>query len=346
MQTSFASWLKKRYPGCHITFLVLKGSEPALEGHPHIDEVLAHEKANGLKDLAALWRLCRGELAKRKYHLAVDLHGTNRSFLVRSFLPETLSLYMDKRRMERFLLVKTKIDLLKGQPSLHERNLFDLAWAFGEQWNKDALIKFLERDFPGNKSLTTAAAGGLPPGLERGKRERVVLAPGASFAPKRWPVESFFALAEMILKNTDWECFVVGGPDDGFCKIFDPLERAWAGRFKNLQGKLRLADSLAVAGECSLAVGNDSLIGHAAEARSAPSFALFGPTSESFGFAPRLENSRAFSIKGLWCRPCSTTGSRACFRKRRYCMEDIAPEEIFEAAQDLLAPSAGAGHAF
>lgn len=345
LQTSFASWLKSQYPESHISFLTLNGHEALIKDHPHLDEILLYEKRKGLSDIKNLYRFCREVLAKRRFDLVLDLHGTNRSFLTRCFLPEFLALSMDKRRFERFLLVKAKIDLLKKEASLHERNLKDLSWAFNREYNKEDLLEFLSKYFPNNKSLITSSVtetDGKGPG-ERSKL--VVLAPGASFVPKRWPAKSFLELARLILTNTDWACSVVAGPNDGFCEIFDELGGEFPGRFQNLQGKLGLGESMLYVSKASLVVGNDSLMGHVAESCSIPSFSVFGPTSESFGFAPHLKESKTFSVENLWCRPCSTTGSSACFRKEQYCMSGIAPEAVFQSVFSFIQRMEGDVHA-
>ena len=327
LQTSFASWLKSQYPSARISFLTLKGSEALLADHPHIDEVLVYQKERGLTDFKKLFTFARSVLAPKSFDLVVDLHGTNRSFLTRCFLPGVLALSMDKRRLERFLLVKTKLDLLKGEKTLHDRNLIDLAWAFGREYSQEELLAFIQRDFPSHRSLTSSAFAKRKKTDER----LVVLAPGASFAPKRWPLENFVALAKKMMEQTELKVSIIGGPEDDFQGKFEELEASYPGRLKNLQGKLSLSDSMEMVSRSSLVVGNDSLIGHVAESCSVPSFAIFGPTSESFGFTPRLEQSKSFSVEGLWCRPCSTTGSKKCFRKEQYCMKGVTPELVFSA---------------
>lgn len=310
-------------------------------GHPHIDEVLTYEKSKGLKDLSNLYRFCRTKLSPKKFDLLIDLHGTNRSFLTRCFLPEVQALSMDKRRIERFLLVKLKfkfkshwkLNLMKSQPRLHERNIKDFAWAFNRVYKKQDLLNFLERDFPGNRSLTTSAVALNRKTLEQ---KTVVLAPGASFASKRWPVERFSLLAKRILGETQLSVQVVAGPDDKFCEVFNDLEKLYPERFRNMQGKLSLKDSMELVSGASLVIGNDSLIGHIAESCSVPAFSIFGPTSESFGFSPHLKESKSFSVDGLWCRPCSTTGSKKCFRKEQYCMLGISPDEVFDSVCELF----------
>lgn len=330
LQTSFASWLKSKYPDCHISFLTLKGNEALISGHPHIDELLVYEKRSGAQDFKNLYRFARQELKSKGFDILVDLHGTTRSFLTRCFLPEVHALPMDKRRFERSLLVNAKIDLLKEEQTLHDRNISDLSWAFNRTYNEEELLDFINKSFPGSRSLTTSSVTG-----KFKKENSVVIAPGASFKPKRWPVEKFYEVALEVLSQGQANCVVVGGPEDNFCSIFDELEEKYPNRFRNLQGKLGLYESMEVVAKSSLLIGNDSLMAHVAESCSIPVFSIFGPTSQSFGFSPRLENSKTFSVD-LWCRPCSTTGSKACFRKKQYCMTMVSSQLVANAALEYL----------
>lgn len=334
LQTPFVSWLKMGRPDMKISFLTLKGNESLILGHPHIDEVLTYEKKKGLADVGSLFNFTRTELAKRKFDVVIDLHGTNRAFLVKSFLPGVVSLSMDKRRIERWLLVKFKIDLLKNQGPGAIRNLEDLAFAFNGEYDKEELSLFLKEAFE-NKGLGVTTSS-VTLGSKSPEVPMVCVCPGASFAAKRWPVGRFKGLVKKLLEKTEWNVKVLAGPEDDFCEIFNELEELYPTRFQNLQGKLSLRDSMKEVAASSLCVGNDSVMGHVAESCGVPSYVIFGPTSESFGFAPHLPDSKSFSTDSVWCRPCSTTGSRKCFRKKHYCMLATTEDQVLGEAIDLL----------
>ena len=63
-------------------------------------------------------------------------------------------------------------------------------------------------------------------------------------------------------------------------------------------------------------VANDSGPAHLAAAVGTPVVALFGPTHEAFGFAPRGGRVRVIS-RDLPCRPCTVHGGVRCPRGRR-----------------------------
>lgn len=334
LQTPFVSWLKLTRPEMEISFLTLKGNEALIEGHPHIDEVLTYDKKKGLGDISNLYNYARKTLAQKKFDLIIDLHGTNRAFLIKTFLPEVHSLSMDKRRIERGLLVKLKIDLLRNAPPAVERNLKDLSLSFGGHYDRKELGLFVQKAYEA-KSLGLTSSS-VTKTSRRASRPQICICPGASFEAKRWPIENFKALAFEILNTTSWDVRVLGGPEDDFCAVFNELVERFPERIKNLQGKLRLKESMEVVGSSSLCIGNDSVMGHVAESCGTPSFVIFGPTVESFGFRPHLKDSKAFSTEDVWCRPCSTTGSKKCFRKKHYCMLATTVEMVMNSSRELI----------
>jgi ADP-heptose:LPS heptosyltransferase len=98
----------------------------------------------------------------------------------------------------------------------------------------------------------------------------------------------------------------------------------------NLQGKTSLAESAGWVRQARLVVGNDSGMNHLAETNEVPVVTLFGPTHEAFGFVPHLPRSRTLSVE-LWCRPCSPTGKRPCFRSEQFCFTAITPAHVLQA---------------
>lgn len=334
MQTPFAAWLKMTFPQCRITFLTSDGNEAILQGNPYIDEVLTYTRALGMADVLSVKKFTRKVLALKKFDCLIDLHTTARSALIRFFLPEVLSLKMDKRRFERELLVKTKIDLLGASKENHlvHRHLHDLAWSFNQSYDPAKLLRFIRLKFKAHDSLLTSSVSAL----ETSGQDSVILAPGASFSSKKWPIENFVQLAQQILSHTELNCVVIAGPQDVECRAFDQLERRYPKRLKNYQGKLSVLESMSQVAAGKLIVCNDSFFGHVAQSCSIPAFTIFGSTSSSFGFGPLGENSRSYEASGLWCRPCSTTGKRACFRKRHYCMLAIEVKTIWDDVSAAL----------
>gem|GEM_PF-236264 len=337
LQTATINWLKSLY-GAHIkiSFLTSKEFSSLIEDHQYVDNLITFDrKKEKWPELSAKIKKLHQE---SKIDMIIDLHATLRSWRLRQsfwFIP---SLTVDKRRVERFLLTKIKIGFVKkflGLPIFAmepqvERIIYDWKDIFGEGNNLSALRKFIGSDF-GLKQLTFLKKEKQSPHA----KPYIVIAPAASFAPKRWPIEKFAELIEMVLAESSLNKFdlvILAGPADEYCKNLNSITSE---RLVNLQGKTSLHESMKYLAHASLCVGNDSGMNHISEAYGNPAITIFGPTDEKFGFAPHGVNSEAISIP-LWCRPCSTTGKKTCFRDQQYCMNGISAERVFLSVKKCI----------
>jgi heptosyltransferase-2 len=326
LQTATVNWLRSLLgKKARFTFLTSSEFTSLLNGHPEIDHVIGYDRKKGEK-----W----SDLIKKidlldendPIDLILDLHATLRSFRLKLSFWNIPALTVDKRRWERFFLTKIRSSALKkifsfkifGLEPQTERIIKDFQSLFGDFRGKRRAVEF--RKGP-HEELTSLPA----PKVKVDQGNDIILAPSASFAPKRWPVDRFVLLAENILQQTTFNVIVLAGPEDHFCEAFNQINHP---RFKNLQGKTSLNESMAYLSLAKVCIGNDSGMNHIAEAYGVPCLTLFGPTDPLFGFAPHGSSSR-FISKDLNCKPCSTTGKKACHRDRLYCMEEISVEEVF-----------------
>ena len=319
LQTSVIKWLKATYgTRLRITFVTSHEFQHLLVGHPDIDQVLTFSRKQGGK-LSHLVKAIRDLNKTVPITLLLDLHATTRSTLLRWRLWELPRLVVDKRRLERWLLVRwfgTK------------------SWAEWKLWGLDLQVERTPKDWQGVLLASSQAIAHpltFTPEVRQSPQLRpyVVFAPVASFVAKRWPMDHFVKLARLFLQDDRWKAYdliIIAGPDDQHCSVFNEIQHE---RLFNLQGQTNLAQSMSWVQNASIVVGNDSGMNHLAEAGGVPVITLFGPTHEAFGFAPHLAGSQAISLN-LWCRPCSATGSRSCFRERRWCMEEIRPEDVYQ----------------
>jgi ADP-heptose:LPS heptosyltransferase len=136
------------------------------------------------------------------------------------------------------------------------------------------------------------------------------VAPGAAHATKQAPVEMVQEILERI--RTEVAQNRVPSPL-GLVFFGDDTDRQvalrlqdhlhWTGPVLNLAGRLSLWETAVALKETTCLLSNDSSLGHIAEAVDTPTAILFGPTIESFGFAPRMRQSRAFSTLLGYRRP-------------------------------------------
>jgi ADP-heptose:LPS heptosyltransferase len=316
LQTSVIQWLKQQHGDrLRITFVTSKEFAALVEGHPYVHRVLKFDRRGGkLKGLA---REIRALEETDPVDLLIDLHGTTRSLLLRWMLPHLPRLVVEKSRAARFFLLR-------------------LPWAWPKRfWSRRPHVERVPRDWQGillapfektNVPRTFAPPAPMP----THPRPYLVFSPVASFEPKRWPIEHFVELARLTLADARFaghDLVVLGGKGDDYCRAFDALQDP---RLVNLQGKTSLAESAGWVRQARLVVGNDSGMNHLAETNEVPVVTLFGPTHEAFGFVPHLPRSRTLSVE-LWCRPCSPTGKRPCFRSEQFCFTAITPAHVLQA---------------
>ncbi len=325
LQTAVTGWLKRAHGDrVRITFVTSREFAPLLEGHPDLHRVVVYDRRGG--QLGGLVAELKRLHAENPFHLMLDLHATTRSFLLRLRLFWLPRLVVEKRRWARGFLVH--------MPGRWAKRLG--AALLG----REPHVERVPKDWQGLLLAPWEAPGGpftsTPPAPRpHHPRPYVVFSPVASFAPKRWPLERFVELARRFLADPRYaglDLVVLGGPGDEYCRAFDALENP---RLLNLQGKTNLAASTGWAQGARLVVGNDSGMNHLAEAGGVPVVTLFGPTHEAFGFAPHLPSSSALSVP-LWCRPCSNTGARPCFRGEQHCFNHISVERVYAAMESRL----------
>lgn len=166
----------------------------------------------------------------------------------------------------------------------------------------------------------------------------LAISPGAAHKTKRAPKEVFGNLLEKLSHSplVDQLGLVVLGNEEDRQDANDLLKSAfWPGPTMNLAGRLSLWESTIALLESELLLCNDSALAHIAEAVGTPVAVMFGPTIETFGFGPHLEQSRSFSAK-LGCRPCSKHGKKACRYDDQRCFYDIDLDELLSFTTSRL----------
>jgi heptosyltransferase-2 len=161
------------------------------------------------------------------------------------------------------------------------------------------------------------------------KKQLIVLNPGAYYgSAKRWPSPYYSRLAAMLQESNSVEILIIGSSaETGLAK---DISLSLENKPFLLTGKTSLRQLAGVLDRADLCVTNDSGPMHMATALGVPTLALFGPTD------PRVtgpfQAPSEFIKKDVACWPCSY---RECPFDHR-CMEQIKPEEVFQACQTLL----------
>lgn len=332
LQTATVNWLRSLLgETLRITFVTSSEFVSLLDTHPGINQVIGFNRKKGEKWEELVQKI--DELDhEHPIDLILDLHATLRSFRLKLSFWTTPALTVDKRRWERFVLTKIKGVKLKrlisekvfGLEPQVERIINDFESILGDMRGVRRAKDYRQGPHEELTSLGTLPSYELP-------EPYIVLAPSASFAPKRWPIGYFAELTRKLLNETDFHLVILAGPEDKFCDVLNEIDSS---RLHNLQGKTTLKESMSILSRAKVCIGNDSGMNHIAEAHGVPCLTIFGPTDPRFGFPPHGVDSK-FLSKELWCKPCSTTGSKPCFRDDLYCMKEISVNEVFDTFKKM-----------
>jgi heptosyltransferase-2 len=166
------------------------------------------------------------------------------------------------------------------------------------------------------------------------------LNPGAEYGPaKRWPVESFAAVANKLYRRLDCEFLIFGGPGDVALaerlRSLLPVPLAH-GHVTTLAGKTRLGELLSALQACRVLLTNDTGPMHAAAALGIPVVVPFGSTSPELTGPGLPGDPRHQLIKSdAPCAPCFLRQCPIDFR----CLKGIGVDRITAAVLQVVGAS-------
>lgn len=319
---SIAAKLKQKDPHCEVHFATKIEFAGLLSSCPMIDRVWTLTKRTTFKEFFSVI----AQMKRQNFSHIYDAHNNSRSRLVSLFLtpPFHLSqiwmpplfLRKSQKRWKRFLLFRLRKNTFE-MPFSGQRDLLEplKEWGLDLALPSAPLMKIPESAFLGLEKVL---------GKEM---DFISLAPSAAHALKRWPLEQWVQLIQMLPES---KFVVLGGKDDHFLVS---LQEQFPGRVHVLAGKLSYLESAAAVVRSKILVTNDTGLMHIAEQTGKPCIALMGPAP--FGFP-----SRATTVvleRNLSCRPCSKHGQGPCSNPiYQECLKSIPAHEVKEHLQRIL----------
>lgn len=319
--------IRHLFPDAGIDFLTSTTFAGVCANNPHINRIIAIDRSKGATDLNSFM----DENDSQDYDLVIDAHRSLRSRMLlvkwlglfNGFSQKTVSI--DKRSFKRNLLLLTGINLMKGAISQRQAYLNLITHLNGPD-KPNAQTELFPGPAEEQKALRIVKEQRLS-----GKKI-VALGPGASFAGKCWPKESFLELSD-TLQEAGNRVILLGAAQETESRWIMENSRK---KPVNLAGDLSFLETAAMLTFCSLVVSNDSAVVHFAEAMKVPALSIFGPTTKEFGYGPFLEQSRIMEVD-LKCRPCSRNGKGKCHNPvQRQCLNDMTVETVLEASLQIL----------
>ncbi len=295
--------VKTALPDSEVHWVVAKGFEGVLQGHPMIKRLWVIYKENWkrpsrfISTVSELGKLFRG-LGFEKYDLVIDLQGLLRSGLITAMSGAALRVgFSDARELSPFFY-NLKV---RGGTGIHAVDRYlKLASLIGI--DTDGI------DFP----LPLIQDTFHPEG------PYYVVVPGARWSTKRWPVEYFVD----VIKALPATAVIIGSSED--VDIAGTIALNTEGHSINMAGKTDLKKLFSIIKGASFMLSNDSGPMHIGAALSVPVYAVFGPTSEVLT-GPYGDGHMVFRAD-IDCSPCFR---KTCATVR--CMREITPGQVVKA---------------
>ena len=311
LATAVAEKLHSFYPHAKIDFLLRKGNEALLKGHPFLNEILIWNKKDGkLKNLFYLARKVRAA----RYDEVINIHRHATSGFITWYSGAKRKRGFDKNPFSWCYHKKVKHYFSKpGDGNIvHETTR--------NQW----LIDDITNEYPARPSLYPT-----PEDFEKvadyKSQSYICIAPSSVWFTKRYPAERWIELIRQV--PAFYKIYFLSGPEDK--EMADQIIVQIPERnTENLGGKLSLMQSAALMKDAVMNYTNDSGPLHFASSVNAPSTAVFCSTHECFGFGPLSDESRLIEVKGLYCKPCGIHGFDKCPEGHFRCAKEIQTNDL------------------
>jgi len=308
LATPLIEKLHQTYPEATIDFLLRRGNEGLLHGHPYLRRIIIWDKKQD--KYASLIKIIKG-IRSEHYDYVINLQRFLTTGIITvlsagkhkiGFSKNPLSVFFTKR-FPHFINAKVS--------DLHEvdRNLSLISDLVENTGRVNPRLYPNDEDF--KKIITDGAY--------------VTIAPTSVWFTKQYPLNKWINVINII--NPEYTVYLLGGKSDvAACEWIK--QQSTHSKVIVLAGQLDFLASAALMKNAVMNYVNDSAPMHLASATNAPVTAIFCSTIPAFGFGPLSENSRIIETsEQLSCRPCGLHGYKACPLKHFKCA-DIPAERI------------------
>ena len=329
--------IRRRFPDCHLAYVVEPEAAPVVEGNPHLDDVIVAARPAGLARLRTDLALAR-RLYRAHYDVAIDFHGGPRSSLLTwaTRAPMRIGYTVAGRTWTYTHRIPRSRELRPRHSVVNQWDLLGPLGVGAADPRLDA-TEMRARDDASARVVERLAAEGCRDG-----HEMIVLHVSAGNPFRRWPAASFTDLVVRLVSGAaDRFVTVTSGPSDAQAAARvsqdarDRLSPEAARRVIHA-GDFDLHELRALVGRAALFIGGDSGPMHIAGTTTTPIVALYGPTlpARSAPWRDPALVAEAVELSGLGCRPCD---QRTCVTKDFRCLAAIPVDTVQEAAERALA---------
>ena len=313
LATAVAEKLHQFYPGAEIDFMLRKGNQVLVEGHPFFRNILVWDKKK--EKYGGLFRLLQ-RVRREKYDHVINLQRFGATGFLTAFSGARETVGFDKNPFS-FLFSK-KIQHLISKPGIDTH----------EVDRNQMLIAHLTDGIAAKPRLYPTTATRQK--LRQYKNEPYIcIAPASVWFTKQYPKEKWISFLKALPDTLT--VYIIGAPSDA--SLADEIIReVGASKILSLCGSLSLLESAALQQDAMMNYVNDSGPMHFASAVNAPVTAIYCSTVPSFGFGPLSD--RKFIVEtpiALECRPCGLHGWPACPLGHFNCAHFIRDEQLLRS---------------
>lgn len=311
--------LRERFPDSRISWIVNRGFEPLLVGHPHLDATVPFDRAAFRRIGTAIpysfqWM---NRLRRERFDLVIDLQGLLRTGLMCASTgsPRRVGFSNAREGAPRFYTERVDV------PDADSIHAVDRYWRIAEYLGCRGTKRFV---VPVRESETDR----IREELANVPRPWIAVAAGAKWVTKRWPPAHFAALLTKAQTEFGGTVLLVGASDDL------PLSAAIASRLpgpaRDYTGRTSLPKLAALLALSDLMVANDTGPLHLAAAMGRPCVAPYTCTKAAL-HGPY--GSRDSGIETTV--PCAGSYLKSCPRGT-ICFDDLTPDKLWPPLAEAL----------
>ncbi len=305
--------LRNAFPDARIDFLTESPAHQLLEGRPELDGVISIHRHGG-----GILRTFR-QVHRAHYHLVFDLFCNPRSAQI---------------------TWATRADVRVGYPFRGR------AWAYNVhatsrssavhnvEFNLDALraigipITSTVLSMPVDPEAAAAIDAWLASSLPAGTGPLVAVNPSGTWDAKRWGLEQFAALGDLLAERHHARCILLWGPGE------EADVAAIRGMMRHpaiIAPPTTLRQLAALTARCDAVISNDAGPMHVAAATGRPTLGIFGPTNPALQ-GPYNPLSRTVRNEAVPCLGCNLTTCPI----GKVCMTGLSPETVLQHFEEMM----------
>jgi len=312
LATSLAENLHARYPDAQIDFLVRKGNEGLLAGHPFLRQVLVwNKKEHKTRNLLRMLL----QIRSAHYDKVINVQRYAATGLLTALSGAGERIGFDKNPLSFLFSRRIPHAFGDGKTAIHEME------------RNHRLIAHLVDD-PAMRPRLYPAAADEAAVLPFTGAPFITISPASVWFTKQYPPQKWAALINRLPQQ--YQVYLLGGIDDR--SLAEGLIQMTGSRAPvNLCGELNFLQSAALMKHAVMNYVNDSAPMHFASSVNAPVAAVYCSTIPAFGYGP-LSDTRFVIEKDepLYCRPCGLHGYAACPEGHFRCALDIREQQLLD----------------